>query len=153
MLNPVLRKHAEMIKDQQAGTGIAPIINFSFGREFADLIHGPMNAPAANTANPELPVYIPPPPAQNVNITPPIYTAPPAPALNAYNLACPTLLQVNRKAGIDLPLDAFCKHYELDDGIRDCFKEHRYKHAHMFHFLTIKDLETMMFMAGKIAEV
>ena len=43
--------------------------------------------------------------------------------------------------------------YELDDGIRDRFKENRYKHARMFRFLTIKDLESMRFMAGEIAEV
>ena len=149
MLNPVLRKRAEMAKgqQQQANAGAAPIINFSFGREFADLLRGPMNAPAA-----ELPIYMPPGPAQNANAPPPpIYTAPPAP--NAYDLACPTLLQLNRKPGVDMPLDAFCEQYELDDGIRNRFKEHRYKHSRMFRFLTIKDLEMMMFMAGEIAEV
>jgi hypothetical protein len=123
VLSPVLRKHAaDMAKSQQPQQ--APVINFSFGREFADLLRGPMNAPAAN-ADP--PTYMAPAPAQNANVPPPIYTAPPA--LNAYDLACPTLLQVNRKPGIDMPLDAFCELYELDDGIRDRFREHRYKHA------------------------
>jgi hypothetical protein len=135
-----------MAKSQQPQQ--APIINFSFGREFTDLLCGPMNAPAAN-ADP--PTYMAPAPAQNANVPPPIYTAPPA--LNAYDLACPTLLQVNRKPGIDMLLDTFCEQYELDDGIRDHFREHRYKHARMFRFLTIKDLEMMVFMAGEIAEV
>jgi hypothetical protein len=148
-LNPVLRRRAEMAQgQQQAGAGAAPIINFSFGREFADMLRGRMNTPAANA---EPPIYTPPAPAQNVNAHPPMYAAPPAP--NAYDLACPTLLQVNRKPGIDMPLDAFCEQFELDDGIRNRFREHRYKHARMFRFLTIKDLEMMAFMAGEIAEV
>src|SRR5215472_15576927 len=100
MLNPVLRKHAELAKtQQQASVSTAPVINFTFGRDFADLLRG--NAPAADA---EPPIYMPPAPAQNAN-TPPIYTAPPP--SNAYDLACPTLLQVNRKPGVDMPLDAF----------------------------------------------
>jgi hypothetical protein len=150
-LNPVLRKRAELAKQQglqQAGT--APIINFSFGREFADLLRGPLSTTAANT---DPPIYMHPAPAQNASAPPPIYTAPPAPAQHDYDLTCLTLLQVNRKAGVDMPLDAFCELYELDDGIRNRFREHRYKHARMFRFLTVKDLEAMEFMAGEVAEV
>ena len=138
-LSPVLRKRAELAKQQGQQQGAAPIINFSFGRELADLLRGPLNAPAANV---DPPIYMPPGSA-------PIYTAPPC----DYDLSCPTLLQVNRKTGIDMALDAFCELYELDDGIRDRFREHRYKYARMFRFLTMKDMEAMAFKAGEIAEV
>jgi hypothetical protein len=142
MLNPVLRKCAENAnananaRDQQA-TNAAPVINFSFGREFADLIRGPANAL----------------PLANPNAPPPLYTGPPALNQNDYDLNCPTILQANRKAGVDMTLDQFCQQYELDDGIRDRFREHRYKHARMLRFLTVKDLDTMSFMAGEVAEV
>ena len=82
---------------------------------------------------------------------PPVYTAPRS--HNEYDLECPTLLQINRKPGLDMTLDAFCLQYELDDGIKDRFKENRYKFARMFRFLTIKDLEAMKFWAGEIAEI
>jgi hypothetical protein len=52
-----------------------------------------------------------------------------------------------------MTLEAFCLTYELDDAIRDSFKEYRYKHARMFRFLTVKDMEMMKFWAGEIAEV
>ena len=52
-----------------------------------------------------------------------------------------------------MTLEAFCTKYELDNAIRDCFKEHQYKHAHMFCYLTMKDMEVMKFWAGEIAEV
>jgi len=147
VLNPVLRKRMNKQQQQEAGASAAPIINFSFGKEFADLFRGPA---AANNTNAEPPVYTPPVPAQNANPPTPVYTNA---APNAYDLACPTLLQPNRKPGIDMSLEAFCKEYELDDGIRDRFQEHRYKHARIFRFLTINDMEKMMFMAGEIAEV
>ena len=139
MLNPVLRKRAENARVQQAANPApaAPVINFSFGREFADLLRGPANAM----------------PLVNPNAPPPLYTAPPTLDQNNYDLNCPTLLQVNRQAGIDMPLDAFCEQYELDEGIRDRLREHRYKHARMLRFLTVKDLETMSFMAGEVAEL
>ena len=152
ILNPVLRKRMnrqqqeQQQQQQQAGTGAAPIINFSFGKEFTDLFRGPA---AANAANAEPPIYTPPVPAQNPNAAIPVYTAAPI----TYDLACLTLLQANRKPGIDMPLEAFCKEYELDEGIRDRFQEHRYKHTRSFRFLTVADMEKMMFMAGEIAEV
>ena len=138
-LSPVLRKRAELAKQQGQQQGAAPIINFSFGRELANLLCGPLNAPAANV---DPPVYLPPGSA-------PIYMAPP----HDYDLTCPTLLQVNGKTSIDMALNAFCELYKLDDGIRDCFQEHRYKYTQMFHFLMMKDMEAMAFKAGEIAEV
>ena len=129
-LSPVLRKRLENSKTQQAANA-APVINFSFGREFAKAFRG-----GGPTISPNAP--------------PPVYTAP---LQNTYDLTCLTLLQVNQKPGIDMPLDDFCQQYDLDNGIKDRFKEHRYKHARMFRFLTVKDMEMMAFMAGEIAEV
>ena len=51
-----------------------------------------------------------------------------------------------------MTLKVFCTTYELDDAIRDRFKENRYKHARMLHYLTIKDMEAMKFWAEEIAE-
>ena len=51
-----------------------------------------------------------------------------------------------------MTLEAFCAQYELNDGIKDRFKEHRYN-ARMLCYLTIKDMEAMKFWAGEIAEV
>lgn len=137
-LTPVLRKRLENNKAlaTNVATNAAPVINVTFGREFTDLIQG---RDAANAA-PQ-------------NAPPPVYTDPPIPVQHHYDLTCPTLLQVNRRQGVDMPLDMFCQQYELDDGIRDRFKQHRYKHARMFRYLTVKDMENMVFMAGEIAEV
>ena len=52
-----------------------------------------------------------------------------------------------------MTLEAFCVQYELDDGIKDRFKEHRYKHARMLRYLTIKDMEAMKFWAWEIADI
>ena len=52
-----------------------------------------------------------------------------------------------------MTLEVFCATYQLNDAIRDRFKEHRYKHARMLRYLTIKDMEGMKFWAGEIAEV
>jgi hypothetical protein len=78
---------------------------------------------------------------------------PPAPPQNSFDIDCPTLLQTNRKPGPDMTLEVFCATYELDDAIRDRFKENRYKHARMLRYLTTKDMEGMKFWAGEIAEV
>jgi len=64
-LNPVLHRHAKNAKAQQQAVNTpantAPVINFTFGQEFADLLCGPGAVPAPN-------------------VPPPIYTAPAAPA-------------------------------------------------------------------------
>jgi hypothetical protein len=133
-VSPVLRRRLENTKAQQVAN-VAPVINFSFTRDFAEAFRG---------GGPTIPPNRDPPP--------PVYTAP-ALMQNAYDLNCPTLLQANQKPGIDMPLDTFCQCYDLDDGIKNRFKEHRYKHARMFCFLTVKDMEGMAFMAGEIAEV
>ena len=52
-----------------------------------------------------------------------------------------------------MTLEVFCATYQLDDAIRDRFKEHRYKHTRMLRYLTINDMEGMKFWAGEIAEV
>ena len=52
-----------------------------------------------------------------------------------------------------MTLEVFCRTYQLNDVIRECFKEHCYKHARMLRYLTIKDMEGMKFWAGEIAEV
>jgi len=49
-----------------------------------------------------------------------------------------------------MPLEAFCEQYKLNEGI---FKDNKYKHTHMFHFLTLKDLEAIKFMVEEVAEV
>ena len=43
--------------------------------------------------------------------------------------------------------------YDLDDAVKDRFKEHQYKHAWMFRYLTMKDMDAMKFWAGEIAQV
>jgi hypothetical protein len=134
-LTPLLRKRLEDSKTTNAASNAAPTINFSIGKELVDLLH-PAPPLAAVPAD---------------SVAPPIYTAP-LPQ-NSYNIDCPTLLQANRKAGTDMTLEAFCVKYELDDGIKDRFKEHRYKYARMFRYLTVKDMEAMKFWAGEIAEV
>ena len=131
-LSPVLRKRLENSKNVNAVAG--PTINFSIGKELVDLLRPAAPVVAAQPIAP-----------------PPVYTAPRS--HNEYDLECPTILQINRKQGLDMTLDLFCAEYDLDDGIRDRFRENRYKHARMFRFLTIKDLETMKFWAGEIAEV
>lgn len=133
-LTPILRKRLENAKT--ATSNAAPTINFSIGKELIDLLRPPTQAPLAVAADP---------------VAPPVYTAPLQ--QNNYDLDCPTLLQANQRAGPDMTLEAFCITYELDDRIKDRFKEHRYKHARMFRYLTMKDMETMKFWAGEIAEV
>ena len=138
-LTPLLRKHLEdaNLKNAKAAndappTGnTAPTINFSIGKELVNLLCLP--APVADS------------------LAPPVYTAP-IPQ-NSFDIGCPTLLQTNWKIGPDMTLEAFCTKYELDDAIQDHFKEHWYKHAHMFRYLTMKDMEVMKFWAGEIAEV
>lgn len=138
-LTPLLRKRLEDAKSTNAATNAAPTINFSIGKELVDLLR-----PAPP---PQVAAF---PQAAADVMAPPVYMAPPPPH---YDLDCPTLLQTNRKAGPDMTLEAFCVQYELDDGIKDRFKEHRYKHARMLRYLTIKDMEAMKFWAGEIAEV
>ena len=133
-LTPILRKRLENAKT--ATSNAAPTINFSIGKELVDLLRPPTQAPLAVATDP---------------VAPPVYTAPLQ--QNNYDLDCPTLLQANQRAGPDMTLEAFCITYELDDRIKDRFKEHRYKHARMFRYLTMKDMETMKFWAGEIAEV
>jgi hypothetical protein len=135
-LTPILRKRLEDSKAANAAApaNMAPTINFSIGKELVDLLR-------------------PSPPVQVAAdaLAPPVYTAP-LPQ-KSFDIDCPTMLQANRKPGLDMTLKAFCLTYELDDAIRDRFKEHRYKHARMFRFLTVKDMEMMKFLAGEIAEV
>ena len=52
-----------------------------------------------------------------------------------------------------MTLEVLCMTYQLNDAIRDCFKEHCYKHVRMLRYLTMKDMEGMKFWAGEIAEV
>ena len=138
-LTPLLRKRLEDSKIAHAASVAAPTINFSIGKELVDLLR-----PA-----------LPPPPLQAVaDLPPPVYRdAAPLPVQNNFDIDCPTLLQTNRKAGPDMTLEDFCTTYELDDAIKDRFKEHRYKHARMLRYLTTKDMEAMKFWAGEIAEV
>ena len=124
-------KNAKVANDATPTGNTAPTINFSIGKELVDLLCLP-----ALVAD---------------SLAPPVYTAP-IPQ-NGFNIGCPTLLQTNQKIGPDMTLEAFCTKYELDDAIRDRFKEHRYKHARMFRYLTMKDMEVMKFWAGEIAEV
>ena len=136
-LTPLLRKRLEDAKTANKANvapSIAPTINFSIGKELMDFLH------------PAVPVHVP-----AEALAPPVYTAP-LPQ-QPFNIDCPTLLQNNKKIGLDMMLEAFCMAYGLDDEIRDRFKEHRYKHAQMFRYLTMKDMEAMKFWAGEIAEV
>jgi len=136
-LTPLLRKHLEDAKaanKANAAPNTAPTINFSIGKELMDFLR-----PAAPVPDPAEP------------LAPPVYTAPLS--QKTFDIGCPTLLQNDRKIGLDMTLEAFCTTYDLDDAIRDRFKEHRYKHARMFRYLTMKDMEAMKFWAGEIAEV
>ena len=132
-LTPLLRKCLEDAKTTNTAPNIAPntapTINFSIGKELVDLLRPPPALQAAAAAADTL--------------APPVYTAP-LPQ-NNFDIGCPTLLQANRKAGSDMTLEVFCATYQLDDAIRDRFKEHRYKHARMLRYLTIKDMEGMKF--------
>jgi hypothetical protein len=142
-LTPLLRKRLEDAKTTNAApntapnTAQAPTINFSIGKELVDLLRPP---PAFHVAA-----------ASADSLAPPVYTAP-LPQ-KSFDIDCPTLLQTNRKAGSDMTLEVFCATYQLDDAIRDRFKENRYKHARMLRYLTTKDMEAMKFWAGEIAEV
>ena len=142
-LTPLLRKRLEDAKTANttpnAAPNAAPTINFSIGKELVDLLRPPpVLQVAAASADPG-------------PLAPPMYTAPLQ--QNSFDIDCPTLIQTNRKAGPDMTLEAFCATYELDDLIRDRFKEHRYKHARMLRYLTVKDMEAMKFLVGEIAEV
>ena len=133
-LTPLLRKRLEDAKTANTAPNTTPTINFSIGKELVDLL------------------CLPPPLQVSADSqAPPVYTAPPP--QNSFDIDCPTLLQTNRKAGPDMTLKVFCTMYELDDAIRDRFKENHYKHARMLRYLTIKDMEAMKFWAGEIAEV
>ena len=85
------------------------------------------------------------------SLVPPVYMT--SLLQNSFDIDCPTLLQANWKPGSNMMLKVFCATYQLDDAIRDRFKEHCYKHARMLHYLTIKDMEGMKFGAGEITEV
>ena len=143
-LTPLLRKRLEDAKTASTAAAAstvanaanaAPTINFSIGKELVDLLRPP--PPLQLAAEPQ---------------APPVYTAP-LQVPQSFDIDCPTVLQANRKAGPDMTLEVFCIAYELDDAIRDRFKEHRYKHARMLRYLTVKDMERMSFWAGEIAEV
>ena len=136
-LTPLLCKRLEDAKTANTAPNTTPTINFSIRKELVDLLRPP---PALQAAA-----------ASADSLTPPVYTAPLL--QNSFDIDCPTLLQANRKPGSDMTLEVFCATYQLDDAIRDRFKEHRYKHARMLRYLTIKDMEWMKFWAGEIAEV
>ena len=112
-LTPLLRKRLEDAKTTNTAPNMAPTINFSIGKELVDLLRPPPTLQAAA--------------ASVDSLAPPVYMDPLL--QNNFDIDCPTLLQTNCKAGSDTTLEVFCMTYQLDDAIRDRFKEHCYKHA------------------------
>ena len=89
-LTPLLCKHLEDAKaanKANAAPSTAPTINFSIGKELMDFLR-----PAA-------PVLVP-----AESLAPPVYTAPLS--QKTFDISCPTLLQNNRKIGLDITLEA-----------------------------------------------
>jgi hypothetical protein len=106
----------------QAATS-APVINLTFGNEFATLFKPPI-APAPNA------------PATDVGLV--------------SNLAS-SLLPPSRKCGDNMSIAAFCMLYKLDDSIMTKFVTHSFKEAHLLRYVTISDLKEMEFKFGEIA--
>jgi hypothetical protein len=69
----------------------------------------------------------------------------------AYDLHCPTLLQLLRLPGEDMPLEQFCTQYKLSQAILDKLHEHSYSQARTLCFVTIEELKEMKFRLGEIA--
>lgn len=123
-ISPVLqhRLDAQRKTVSQAATS-APVINLTFGNEFATLFKPPI-APAPNA------------PATEVGLV--------------SNLAS-SLLPPSRKCGDNMSIAAFCMLYKLDDSIMTKFVTHSFKETHLLRYVTISDLKEMEFKFGEIA--
>lgn len=67
--------------------------------------------------------------------------------------ASSTLLPSNRVPGPDIPIDDFCQQHQLDNDIRQKFKDNRYKNARTLRFVSLGELKEMGFLPGEIGEL
>ena len=109
-----------------------PIINLSIGSDLMNILQ-PKVADSA-VAAPTVPPTIPTPTA-----------------IPAFDIHCPTLLHPSRRPGPDMPLEAFCKQFGLEDDVLNKFHTHKFSYARTLRFVTIGELKDMSFKLGEIA--
>jgi len=111
-----------LAKAASASASLAPVINVTFGNEFANLfkpIQAPQITPTADVAT--LPG------------------------------SSRSLIPVSCKLGNDMSISAFCTRYNLDDSIALKFDSHSLKEARLLRYVTFTDLKDMGFKFGEIA--
>ncbi|KAG2345633.1 hypothetical protein BDR05DRAFT_946676 [Suillus weaverae] len=99
-----------------------PVVNITFGNEFASLFK--LNHTALNTTTSE----IGPAPISTCLLIPPLH-----------------------KPGNDMSIVVSCALYQLDNSITMKFASHSFKEAHLLHYVTFSDLKEMEFKFGEIA--
>jgi hypothetical protein len=121
-ISPVLQcrldAQAKTVTEPASST---PVVNITFGNEFANLFKSNHTAP--NTISEIGPV--------------PIYTS--------------SLIPPLCKPGNDMSIAAFCGLYQLDDSITTKFASHSFKEACLLRYVTFSDLKEMEFKFGQIA--
>jgi hypothetical protein len=144
-LSPVLQRrldneNAKNAKAIASTVPVAPVINFSFGKEIIEMFR-------------PHPAAVPTTPPATVAATAPAPASPArsATARSTYDLQCPTLLQANRTTGPDMPIAQFCIEYELGKGIEEKLVKNSYLHTRVLHFVTIEELKEMKFRFGEVA--
>ena len=139
-LSPVLQRRLEAENSKKAAATAAPVFNFSIGKDIIDLLRPQPAAPAPVAAVPA--VAIPQSPPRS-----------PRRAMQSYDLNCPTLLQGNRNAGIDMMMKDFCIEYGVENGAEEKLAINSYGHARLLSFVTIQELKDMCFLRGEIASL
>jgi hypothetical protein len=62
-----------------------------------------------------------------------------------------SLLESSRSPGLDMPINDFCRLYDLGDAILQKFLNNGYAHSRMLRFVQLAELKEMNFMLGEIA--
>ncbi|KAG1895219.1 uncharacterized protein F5891DRAFT_984425 [Suillus fuscotomentosus] len=122
-ISPVLQCRLDaQAKTVTEPTSSTPVVNITFGNEFASLFKSSHTALNTTTSG------IGPVPISTSSLIPPL-----------------------RKPGNDMSIVAFCALYQLDDSITTKFASHSFKEAHLLRYVTFSDLKEMEFKFGEIA--
>ncbi|KAG1828411.1 hypothetical protein EV424DRAFT_1536679 [Suillus variegatus] len=113
------KKQAKTVTGPASST---PVVNITFGNEFAGLFKSNHTAPNTTTSE------IGPAPISTSSLIPPLH-----------------------KPGNDMSIVAFCALYQLDDSITTKFASHSFKEARLLCYVTFSDLKEMEFKFGEIA--
>ncbi|KAJ7769664.1 hypothetical protein DFH07DRAFT_938223 [Mycena maculata] len=126
--SPILQRRLDLKAEKNAAT--TPQINFNFPPEMLQIFRpAPAHAPA-----------LAPAPA-------------PAPVQPALAFQTAMLIPHPLVPGPKMSIEEFCKEYELDDDIRDHFRQHKFKSTSSFQYIELAELKGMDFLAGEVAEL